>query len=286
MILNAIPLISLPQVTIKNSYSSNTITNGPCNCVVFRMDDIQDHWIESGQLAPMNVFISENQSLSLGIIMHAIANDSKIINKIKEGIHKELFELALHGWDHVDYTNMSQKQQANSLSKANVKMQSLFGKTSDIFIPPYGVFNNATLRAMKQSGLKILSSEVDEEIKFDNNRSIFIASGKMHASKSDDATKQLIYHLPATIAFKAYINGKWIKTPIKNILGNVTQNIAKYGYAVILIHPQDFLKSENGHVTNILDENDIKDITSLINSILANNIRITLFSKIVGIKPR
>ena len=183
----------------------------------------------------------------------------------------------------VHYTNMSEKQQASSLSKANMKMQSLFGKTSDIFIPPYNVFNNATLKAMKQSGLKIIASDVDEEIKFDKNRSLFIANGKIDVS--NDTTNQSIYHLPATAAFKIYINGKWIKTPIKSILGNVTQNIAKYGYAVILIHPQDFVKSENGHVTNIPDENEINALTSdLINSILSNNIRITSFSKIVGIK--
>jgi len=246
------------------------------------MDDIQDYWSQAGQLTPMNLFMSRNQSLSLGIIMHEIGNDSKIINKVQEGSHKGLFELALHGWDHVDYTNMSEKGQENSLYKANEKMQVLFGKRSNIFIPPYDLFNNATLNAMKQVDLKIISSGAPEENKFDGNKSLFIAKGKLH---ENNITSQVIYHLPAMTVFKDYINGKWIKTPIKNILDKVVQNIAKYGYAVILIHPQDFMKIENGKLTKILDENEMKDLSGLIDSILSKNIRITSFSKIVGIKP-
>ena len=109
--LNALPHIS-SEVTIKSSNISShtTITKPLCNCVVFRMDDIQDYWIEPGQLTPMNLFMSKNQNLSLGVIMHVIGNDSKIVDKIREGSHKGLFELALHGWDHVDYTNMSENK--------------------------------------------------------------------------------------------------------------------------------------------------------------------------------
>ena len=36
--------------------------------------------------------------------MNYVGNDSKIINKVREGDKKGLFELALHGWNHVDYT--------------------------------------------------------------------------------------------------------------------------------------------------------------------------------------
>ena len=49
--------------------------------------------------------------------MHIIGNDSKIVDKVREGSRKGLFELAFHGWDHVDYTNMSEKEQKNSCTK-------------------------------------------------------------------------------------------------------------------------------------------------------------------------
>ena len=99
-----------------------------CDCVIFRMDDVQDYWIEPAQIAPMNLFISKNQSLSLGLIMHTVGNDSKIINKVGEGYHKGLFELALHGWDHIDYSKLTEQEQQYSLQKANEKMKTLVWK--------------------------------------------------------------------------------------------------------------------------------------------------------------
>ena len=33
-----------------------------CNCVVFRMDDIQDVFVDKAQIAAMNLFISKDQS--------------------------------------------------------------------------------------------------------------------------------------------------------------------------------------------------------------------------------
>ena len=129
-----------------------------CGCVVFRIDDIQDNWLQQAQLAIMDLFISKNQSLSLGLIMNIVGNDSKIINKLREGYQKGLFELDLHGWNHVDYTKLTEKKQRDTLQMANEKMRYLFGTTSRIFIPPLDPFNNDTLRAMRQDGIQILSS--------------------------------------------------------------------------------------------------------------------------------
>jgi hypothetical protein len=46
----------------------------------------------------------------------------------------------------------------DSLYKANMKMQNLFGKPSSVFIPPYNQFDNSTLDAMRQLGIKIISA--------------------------------------------------------------------------------------------------------------------------------
>ena len=125
----------------------------------------------------MDCLISKNQSLSVGSIMNEIGNDSKIINKVREGDKKGLFELALHGWNHVDYTKLSEQEQKRAtLLKANEKMQKLFGHKSEIFIPPFNTFNNNTLRAMSQIGLKIISAALNGggEYNFGSNRSPII----------------------------------------------------------------------------------------------------------------
>ena len=74
-----------------NSTSYSHYDNGtPCNCVVFRMDDIQDNWIRAAQITGMNLFLSKHVPLSLAIIMGSIGNDSQVVNKIREGLKKAL----------------------------------------------------------------------------------------------------------------------------------------------------------------------------------------------------
>jgi 3D (Asp-Asp-Asp) domain-containing protein len=89
--------------------------------------------------------------------------------------------------------------------------------------------------------------------------------------------------LPATIGFKDYEHGRWVKTPIIKIHTAVYSNISKYGYAIIVFHPQDLAKlGVNGMFTDGVDENSVKDLSDLIDSILSKNIHITSFSQMVA----
>ena len=282
----SVTLIISSSIIPSRSFSQETgamNTAVQCNCVVFRMDSIQDYWIEQGQVTPMDLFISKNQSLSLGLVMNAVGNDPKILNKIRDGSSRGgLFELAINGWNHTDYTNLSQKEQEYSLNLSNQKMQMLFGNTSDIFMPPEGSFNTATINAMNTLDLKILNSPMYAEDNFNQGKSIFIADSKI-ANKANEE----VFHLPSTISFKEYLGDKWIKNSVENILSNITQNLEEYGYAVIALSPQDFMKVDaNGILTNTLNEDEVKDLSRLIDSILSRNIKITSFSKIAGIEPK
>jgi hypothetical protein len=83
----------------------------------------------------MNVFIERNQPVSLASVMHFIDPDPMLLKSIKKGYNKGLFELSLQGWNHDDYSNLSGVQRQDSLSKANKKMEELFGIPSNIFTP-------------------------------------------------------------------------------------------------------------------------------------------------------
>lgn len=272
LLLNiSIILSGIPSGTSSSSQTNST----PCHCVVFRFDSIQDHWLQSAQLAVMDLFLSKNMSLSPGLIMNAINDDPKIIEKLSQGGKKGVFELALNGWNYTDYTKLSEQQQRDSLSKANEKMQKLFGNRSDILIPPYGLFNNATLNAIADDGITILSS------------ASYLDNEPLQSGTHNTLNKMQreIYHLPATIAFKTYEGGKPLKNSIESIVGNVTKNISTNGYAVIVLEPQDFMVTQNGTVINKLDEKEINDLSNLINSIRSKNITIAPFSKVVNALP-
>jgi hypothetical protein len=274
-------IIALSSVNPSNSFPTDEDDDRPkCNCVVFRLDDIHDNEFRLGQIISMELFSLKNQSLSLALIMDPIGNDSKIMDKVREGVSRGLFELGIHGWNHTDYRNLTQKEQRDSLEMANKKMKLLFGKESKIFIPPEGEFNNDTIGAMNQLGLRIISGGMWAEENFDQRKSIFNATNRV---QENDSLHQQIYHLPATVYLKDYDNGKWIKNSIENIVINATNSIDKYGYAIIVIHPQDLLKIENGEFVDILITNEIKDLSMLIDSILSRGVDIVSFSKVVGI---
>jgi peptidoglycan/xylan/chitin deacetylase (PgdA/CDA1 family) len=276
VVLQPIHVIQYSQATPLSNISS------VCKCVVFRMDDIQDYWIRSGQISPMDVFISKHQPLSLGLIMNAIGNDIRVVDKIQNGSSMGLFELGIHGWNHTDYTKLSEEVQKSSLQQANEKMKWLFGNTSDVFIPPEDSFDNSTLDAMSQLGFKILSSGIAKYAP-DSIKNIFVDNAKAH----DGAQNHKIFQLPGMAYFQYIKDNKMFKRSLHDILENVTSSIDKYGYGVIVLHPQNFMKLDaNGNLTDTLDQNEIKDLSNLIDSILSRNIKIVSFSEITGTKPK
>jgi peptidoglycan/xylan/chitin deacetylase (PgdA/CDA1 family) len=281
--------ILVPLGAIMQSHSSLALENqkignnnqSPCNCVIFRMDDVHDNFIDEAQAAAMNLFVLKNQPLTLGLIMSDIGNDITISQHIAKGVEKGLFELGLHGWDHVDYTKLSEVHQKDSLKKANDKMQRLYGTTSNIFITPYGKFSDETINSMSQLGIKILSAATFSESDFDNNNSVFNANNYNRNAAS-------VFHVPSMTVFKSNeANKKPIKIPIYQILSDVDSNIKRYGYAVIVFHPQDFVKTDqNGKLSNNLDQKELNDLSNLIDYLHSKGVPFTTMSKLVGIKSR
>jgi peptidoglycan/xylan/chitin deacetylase (PgdA/CDA1 family) len=246
------------------------------------MDDIQDYWITKAQIAVMNLFISYNQSISLGLIMHEFGNDSRIVKKVSEGEKKGLFDLAIHGWDHVEYSKLNETQQKISMYKANEKMNHLFGIRSRIFIPPDQDFNNNTLLAMKDMGFKVISSDTyfDQEPHFVSN-----------GSSNPISDSYGIYHLPSTIGFKDFVgpgnNKSWVRTPLEDIINATQTDISKYGFAVIMMHPQDFVTiDKHKQFTNIIDTSQLKDLSYLLNWMSSNHIKLSTFSEVAHVKQQ
>jgi 3D (Asp-Asp-Asp) domain-containing protein len=163
----------------------------------------------------------------------------------------------------------------------------MVGNRSSIFIPPENAFNNDTFKAMQQNGIKVISTAGYAENAFDGGKNIFNASNILinQSNGVSSSSSSSIFHLPETSSFKNYEQGKWIKNPINSIIGNVTDNINKYGYAVIVLHPQDFVKLDNNNTfTNQVDENQIKDLSALIDYFVSKNIPIASFSKAIGLQ--
>lgn len=259
----------------ENIAGSNTYpgTQGPCKCVVFRLDDVNSDFLTKVQINLMDQFISQNQSISLGLIMHRIIPTSPVVEKIKEGKQKGLFELDLHGWDHVDYSQLSKEEQFGTLQKASDKMNTIFGQHSQVFIPPYNKFNGDTIGVLQSVGVRIFSSDTSAD-----RNPYFVANGM-----NEGSSNLTLYHLPAMTSFKDDNgNGTWIKVPIQTILNDVDDSVNRYGYAVVLLHPQNFAKMVNNVFVDTVDENEINDLSLLIEQMKSEHLRITTFANVIG----
>jgi hypothetical protein len=90
-----------------------------------------------------------------------------------------------------------------------------------------------------------------------------------------------VYHIPTTVPFKLHLRGRWVEVSPENIMDQVIINVAKYGYAVVAFHPQEFVHlDKNGNFTNTVQERNIRSISQLIDSLLSKKFRISSFSEI------
>jgi peptidoglycan/xylan/chitin deacetylase (PgdA/CDA1 family) len=217
------------------SGSSSGNDGDRCNCIVMRLDDVQDEWVRDVQLALLNRLISNHVHTSTAIIMKDFGNDSAIVSKVREGGDAGLFEYSIHGWDHVDYATLSLEEQKSTLEKAKAKLVDVLGKDSDIFVTPYNNFSENTLSAMDQLGMTIISSDETD---------LFPAAPK------ESPLYPNIAHMPQTINFAEQVGEVKVLRPLNEIVSAVSADIRDKGYAVLTLHPQDFTQYKGTEVQN------------------------------------
>lgn len=277
-----ISLFSIP-IPVRAPSSPVDVTQSSCNCIIFRIDDIQDYWLNQVQNGLMDHFMSKNEKVTLGVIMHFVGNDSSIVNKITTGYNSGTFELAIHGWDHVDYAKLSAQQQRDTVALANRKMEALWGKGTDVFIPPFNSYNNDTLSVLKSLNMKIISVAFSQELPniYDPSKPNS-PDNKVYKSQPDSNIKDNygIYHIPEGVGFYDFEGATSSKIPVQTILSTIDSKIASYGYAVVTLHPQDFaVKDANKKPINQINPTEISDLDTIINHAHKQGYAIKSFSE-------
>jgi peptidoglycan/xylan/chitin deacetylase (PgdA/CDA1 family) len=268
-------LASIIIIPNKNILLPARALSTPCNCVIFRFDDVQDFNFPAVTNAVMDQFITKNQSLNPAMVMNHLGTNPAVVNKVDDGYKKGLFELQGHGWDHVFFNGTGLDQQTTWLSQMNAKIQDMFGRGTNQFTPPLGPFDTDTLTAMRNLGLRIISSE--EDIDGSDRYPPFKSDG------TDIKDSFGIYHVPATAKFYDYATGIGVKVPVSQLLSRIDASISKNGWAVVVMHPPDFGVKANGKSTNQVDQNEINDLNTIIDTEVSNGRPITTFSNLVGL---
>ncbi len=235
-----------------------------CNCVSFRFDDVQDHWLNDVQIGVFDVFENRNIPLTIGVIGDRIGNDVKIISYINSSIYDDSFEIANHGWQHEDFSKYNKTHQSLLIQKTNEKIQDLFGITTSVFIPPFNSFNEITKEAMLDNGITHFSSEFDF-----STPPYPLVDAQLYNFPEGAVTGELT-------ANKDFIIGISHKLTLSKII----QSIDEYGFAVVTMHPQEFSEIERGKYTNQVNEKQIRELELLLDRLRIEDIKIVPLSEI------
>ncbi len=289
--------VSLPILIVFNVFVNSIILQfmfapslaySPCNCVIFAMDDISDFGGSKVQLAVMDYFTSQNLPFTASIIVSQLANSSRleVFHKVQEGVEKGLFEIAIHGYRHVNHTLLTREEQTDDFMRANAKLEYLFGKGADIFIPPFNDFNLHTIEAMADLNITLFSTSPDSEQTTFNpykSQSVVVTNNsKLGVSEISDQGA-LVYHAPFSVSFlrleRSGLSGEEL---VEESLRLIDESIAKYGFAQVRLHPSDFtqVNATSGRFINEVDDNRFRHLTELIDSLSGRNMTIASFRDI------
>ncbi|QLH04677.1 hypothetical protein C5F49_04650 [Nitrosopumilus oxyclinae] len=197
-----------------------------CNCIAFRLDDIQDYWLADTQIEMIKLFEEENIPLTIGVIGGLIGNDQKITSVIKETLLNNNTEISNHSWNNDALTTVSKETQEKYILDTNEKIFEIFGVIPTSFIPPQNLYNDNTVEILKENGFTHLTSHIKE------NSRIFVENE--------------FHNIPATTETGVLINGKdWVLNETSEIESEIIKSINQKGYAIIMMHPQGFtIKNE------------------------------------------
>lgn len=246
-------------------YSQQVYAIDSCNCVSFRLDDIQDYYLNKAQMEIINTFQKNNASLTVGIIGNYFGNDTVLVDFLKEKLeHDTTLEIANHGWNHEDFTSFTKEEQSQLIKKTNEKTSKVLGVTPRGFIAPFNMINDDTLNALYENNLRYVSANVTQDI------------------PPYEIKNKSFYHLPAS-AFTGDLNSDntyWLGSSHKETFAQIQSSLIKHGFAVVTLHPQEYSKRHGLNFSNEIDEIQIRELELLVNEINNSGFEIVTMNEI------
>lgn len=249
------------QNSVKNQTSTENIKPN-CNCIAFKIDNIQDFWLNDVQNNLINTFSNNKLPVTISILGKFFGTDPKVVDFLKQQVQNEGNQLsvAIRGWEYVDHSLYGMEEQSSSIQQTNKQLSKILGLDSNIFSPPFGKFNNSTLDALKQNNISYISTMTTTDPPNLKSKPIHIPETSYIPNLLDDDP-----FLKGTIAEK--------------MLAKIQTQQKQYGYALVSMQPSDFAVRD-GEFKNQTNEERIKLLEELIDQLKENNIKIVSLSDI------
>jgi peptidoglycan/xylan/chitin deacetylase (PgdA/CDA1 family) len=248
----------------------------------------------------MELFIDNNHKLSAEIIVNRFGNSGssgQIYQTVKEGYDAGLFELGIHGFDHVRHSQLAKSDQSAAFASAKSKLASLMNDPNlRLFVPPFNDFNSDTIKAMAENELDIFSTSYSSERTTAN---IYKSSNSFETDNSviqlseviviDEETsqqvKRRVYHVPFEVSILSLIEPRGSLTGqdlVDSVMSKAAAQIANTGFAVIVLHPQDIApyNSATGTWSNSINESKFQAVKDIVSAVQARGYQFSHMSDV------
>ena len=235
-------MLSAPEIGAADSMSSRAQQAPSGKAIAFRLDDVQDWWLSDVQQAVIRLFAEKGIRLTLGIIGGYIGEDRQLVDLINGSPLLTLASHGRHAKNGADGRSLLLTQPATTsraeLSQAGSRIGQLFGARPDVYIPHQNEFNDALLRLLHDLGYSRLSSSCRWHDKTNKCKDkCGYSTGRAVCGRPDPLG---IVHLPSAASTQwEPVPGKGI-AETQEILREIDNSMKKYGFTVVMLHPQDF----------------------------------------------
>jgi peptidoglycan/xylan/chitin deacetylase (PgdA/CDA1 family) len=174
-------------------------------------------------------------------------------------------EIANHGWDHEDFTQYGKDKQSQLMYHTNQKISDVLGVSPEVFIAPMSLFNNDTLQAAQSNGIHYFSASSSTDSPPYNHNNI-----------------TPLYHFPATAATSDLTNNSnvWFSYSLQEIFNEILYILDNYGFAVVVVQPQNYSIREGKDMVNKVDWQQINALNLLIDQIRDEELKIVTIGEI------
>lgn len=194
--------------------------------VVFRLDDIQDYYLDKAQEAVMEVFADNDAALSIGVISDYFGAQTDHRQTVYEIMAElgEKGEVTCHSvdGDRLDLDDLA--TQNSKLSRCKGDLEGLFVmKEINTLIPPENEYNNDTVSAMFNTGYSILSSQCTDD----------------KCPHEPELGSPMTAYVPVGVTLSDW-SGVGTVRDAEEIFNDIQGEIDEHGWATVMMHPQEF----------------------------------------------
>ncbi|MCE9653374.1 MAG: polysaccharide deacetylase family protein [Nitrosarchaeum sp.] len=250
------------QKNIENQTINKENTKPNCSCVAFKIDNVQDFWLNDVQNNLISTFSDNGVPVTISILGKFFGNDPKVVDLLKKqsDMKNSQMDIAIRGWELVDHSVYGIEEQSASIQKTNDQIYKILGINSKIFSPPFGKFNNYTTDALKQNNISYISAMTTTDA----------ANVKINPIHIPETS-----YMPNLLDDDPFLKG----TIEEKMLSKIQTQQKQYGYALISMQPSDFA-IRDGEFKNEVNEERIGSLQNLIIHLKQNNIKIVSLTDI------